>query len=203
MSETPVILPSPLAVEVIKPASTGSVTAAKMTGASVIAWARAWAVGVAIPTARSTFSDLNFWAMEEAVDISPLAFCKSNSVSGHSAFTISTIPSSRASRAGWATIFEIPILRGSAAVVFSAVSVASAVSFLPHPVIKATEIITAKAIINNFLLIFPSFIVFFYIETLSLPCRKVNNNNTYLTPENQQRIRGIHNVGFIMPVSFI
>jgi hypothetical protein len=40
-------------------------------------WARAWAEGVAIPTATLTLSLLNFWAIEEAVEMSPFAFCRS------------------------------------------------------------------------------------------------------------------------------
>ena len=60
-----------------RPAPTGSVTAVKRTGLSVIALARACAVGVATPRTRSRSSPANFWAMLAVVAMSPSAFCRS------------------------------------------------------------------------------------------------------------------------------
>ncbi|OQA40562.1 MAG: hypothetical protein BWY50_02005 [Spirochaetes bacterium ADurb.Bin315] len=74
MSETPAMLAA------TRPASSASVTALKTTAVEEVGpktWASAWAEGVAIPTATSTLSLLNFCAIELAVEMSPLAFCRS------------------------------------------------------------------------------------------------------------------------------
>ena len=62
---------------VTSPAPTGSVTAVKTIGVVVMALTTACVVGVATPRTRLSFSLANFWAMLEAVAMSPWAFCMS------------------------------------------------------------------------------------------------------------------------------
>ena len=85
-------------------------TVANTTGMSSNTFARAWAVGVAIPTTTSMSSSLKSCAIEEAVDTSPLAFWMSTSAMMPSSSRASTMPWAMSSRAGWAMSWEIPIL---------------------------------------------------------------------------------------------
>ncbi|OQA63430.1 MAG: hypothetical protein BWY39_00952 [Spirochaetes bacterium ADurb.Bin269] len=110
------------------PAPIGSVTVAKITGLSLMTFAAATAVGVAIATTASTPSALNFVAICIAVFTSPFAFCPSKDALRPRAASSSLTPCSIASRAGWATILEIPIRNVWAA------SAPAAASFLAQPV---------------------------------------------------------------------
>ena len=68
------MLRSPCSSVETRPAPTGSVTVPKMTGVVLRVVASATAIGVAIPTAASTFFDLNWFAICAAVPTSPFAF---------------------------------------------------------------------------------------------------------------------------------
>jgi len=59
MSDTPVTFPPGFCKSFTKPALTGSVTAEKTIGISLVALAAAWDVGVAIVTITSTLSEMN------------------------------------------------------------------------------------------------------------------------------------------------
>ena len=109
-SDMPVTLPSPCSKVVTSPAASGSVTVPNTTGLSFMAFARAIATGVAIPTATSTFSALYLFAIWAAVFTSPLAFCRSKSASMPASFIASIMPFSTSSRATCWTIFAMPIL---------------------------------------------------------------------------------------------
>ena len=90
-------------------ASAESVTALKTTG--VLDWAKDLGERLsgrsAIPTATETLSLLNFWAIEEAVEMSPFAFCLSKETE-RPCGKIVDHSCSAASRAGWAISLLIP-----------------------------------------------------------------------------------------------
>ena len=63
LSDTPVIFPPGLSISATRLAPTGSVTAPKTIGTSLVVLANAWAAGVAIPTNTSAPLFSNCWLM--------------------------------------------------------------------------------------------------------------------------------------------